>query len=130
MGKFNFKAVKGERTYKKWNQWEIGDYVIGKLTEVGEDQFKKANYIVEVMETSFEDVVVGKNLCLNSNGSLDYRMEDVEIGTVIRVEYEGEGVMEKGPFSGKKFHKVLLEIAQEGEVEVEDSVEDEDDLDL
>lgn len=109
--KFQFKKLKSERVYKKWSEWELGDYVVGKLLEVGEDQFKKANYVVEVIETSFEDVAVGKNLCLNANGSLDYRMADVEIGTTIRVEYEGEGVMEKGPFKGKTFHKVGLEIA-------------------
>lgn len=124
--KFQFKKVKGERLYKKWKEWEVGDYVLGRLTEVGEDQFKKANYIVEVMETSFDDVPVGKNMCLNSNGSLDYRMQDVEIGTIIRVEYEGEDVMEKGPFKGKPFHMVGLEVA----VGEDTSVEEDEDLGL
>ncbi len=124
MAKFQYQRVKGERIYKKWNEWEVEDFVVGKLIEVGEDQYKKANYIVEVIETSLEGVEVGKNLCLNSNGSLDYRMEDVEIGTIIRVEYEGEGVMEKGPYKGKKFHKVDLQIA------VADSSEEDEDLGL
>lgn len=120
MGKFNFKKVKGERIYKKWAEYEVGDYVVGKLTEVGEDQFKKANYIVEVIETSLEGVAEGKNLCLNSNGSLDYRMEDIEIGSVIRVEYTGQIEMEKGPFKGKMAHTVDLQVATDVEVREED----------
>lgn len=127
MGKFQYKKVKGTRVYKKWSEWELGDFVVGKLIEVGEDQFKKANYIVEVIETSFEDIQVGSNFCLNANGSLDYRMEDIEVGTVIRVEYEGEGIMEKGPFKDKKFHKVGLEVAIEA---LDNGSNDDEDLGL
>lgn len=121
MAKFQFKRVKGERIYKKWSEYEVGDYVIGKLTEIGEDQFKKANYIVEVIETSFEDVEVGKNLCLNSNGSLDYRMEDIEVGAVIRVEYTGQIEMEKGPFKGKLAHTVDVQVAEGSDMVVEEA---------
>lgn len=124
--KFQFRKVKGSRTYKKWSEWELGDFVVGKFIEQGQDQYKKNNYIVEVIETSFEDVKVGSNLCLNANGSLDYRMEDLDIGTIVRVEYEGEDVLEKGPYKGKKFHKVSVEVAESSlDTTTEEEVEDE-----
>ena len=127
MAKFNFKKVKGQRFYKKWANYEVGDYVVGKLIEIGEDQYKNPNYILEVIETSLEkddkdnSIEEGKNLCLNSNGALNYKMEDVEIGTVIRVEYEGETLLEKGPFKGKMCHTVSLEVADGGEMAVEEA---------
>lgn len=133
MAKFSFKKVKGARQYKKWNEWEVGDFVVGTLVEVGTDQFSKANYIIELLETSMEDLELGKNFCLNSCGSLDYKMEDVEIGAVIRVEYEGQVELEKGPFKGKLAHTVDLQIASDADVKEEDlppAVEEDDDEDM
>jgi len=119
--KFKFKKVRGERVYKAWKSWEIGDFIVGTYKELGEDKFGNPNYILEVIESSLEEAVEGKDFCLNSNGSLNYKMEGVEVGVVLRIEYEGETLLEKGSFVGKTCHTVSLEVADGGEMAVNEA---------
>jgi len=108
---FNFKQSKGARKFLTWKKWLEGDF-----------------------ETSLENVEEGDLFGLNSNGALNYKMEDVEVGTTIRVEYEGMDTLDnpKSPFHGKEFHKIDLQIDEssinvEQIKEVQDSMEGEDD---
>lgn len=121
MAKFKFKKVRGERVYKAWNTWEIGDYVVGTFKELGEDKFGNPNYILEVIESSIEEAVEGKDFCLNSNGSLNYKMDGVAIGSIVRIEYEGETLLEKGSFAGKTCHTVDLQVADLGDMAVSEA---------
>lgn len=141
MTKFQFKRVKGSRHYLPWANWEVGDYVIGKYIESDTDQYGNPNYILEVIETSLTEdskgnaIEDGKNLCLNSNGSLNYRMEDIELNTILKVEYTGKTTLEKGKFKGKECHTVEVMVADGTDVKVEeadlpDAVEEEEDYDL
>lgn len=115
MSKFSFKKVKGSSKYLTWKKWLCGDYLIGKFVEEGQDQFGNPSYRTEVIETSLEDVEEGDTFTLNSNGALNYKMEDVNKGDIIRVEYLGEDILDnpKSPFNGKPYHKVELEVAEE-----------------
>ena len=110
---FKFRKVKGSSKYKAWKEWEEGDYVIGDYEDKGTDQFGNPSYRLKIIETTLEGVEEGDTFTLNSNGSLNYKIEDVEIGSVIRVEYCGEDILDnpKSPFNGKTFHKVELEVA-------------------
>lgn len=118
------KALGGAQNYRKWEDYEVGDIVIGEFIGTHEDQFKKTNYKIKVLDAQFVDTdlaesLIGKTLVLNSNGSLDKQMEEVEEGETIQVEYNGKSLLTKGPFAGKEAHGVTVSI-----VEVEESAED------
>jgi len=127
---FNFKQSKGARKFLTWAKWLEGDYLIGTFKQQLTDQFGNPSYTVEVIETSLEKVEEGDLFGLNSNGALNYKMGDVEVGSVIRVEYEGEDILDnpKSPFNGRKYHKVDLQIDESSAVNVEEikAVQDEE----
>jgi hypothetical protein len=125
---FTFKRVKGSSKYLAWKLWEQEDYLIGKFEGQSEDKFGNPSYRTTVIESSLEDVNEGDTFTLNSNGSLNYKMEDITVGSVIRVEYQGKELLDnpKSPFDGKEFHKVELELAEIGNVQEE--IEDDGEL--
>lgn len=108
MSKFNFKQVKGMRKYRKWDQYAEGDVLICKLRDTYKDKFRNDCYEVEVIEADFheaeENFAEGDIVGLNSMGSLHYKLEDVPMGAVIRLEYTGKTTLEKGPYEGKEAH--------------------------
>lgn len=115
-----YRQVMGESSYRSWKEWAIGDSVEGVLQKISEDQFGKPNYALKVVECKFEDsdaeIEVGKTLTLNSNGALDYAVnQGINIGDTFKVIYMGEDVMAKGKYKGKKFHKLQV-LVKEGEV--------------
>lgn len=134
---FKFNKI-GSRSYRSWKKWSEGDYLIGKFKKQYEDQFGNPGYEVAVIETDFaeegDNLNEGDILGLNSCGGLNYKMEEVPENAVIKVEYMGTDVMEKGPMKGKEFHKVELSVDEttvEQVSRVEASVEAEDEnLDL
>ena len=121
MSKFNFRQIGGARSYRGWKNWEVGDTLTGKFIKKFEDQFGNPGYEIEVIETDFQDgknIEEGKVMGLNSCGSLNYKMDDVDPGSVIQIEYNGnDGVVEKGPMKGKNFHDVNLSVADDNMVE-------------
>lgn len=118
MSKFNFKKVNGQRSYKGWKEWSIGDFVVGSFEEEGEDKYGKPNYIINILESTFEgeNFQEGKTICLNSCGSLDHAMKKAAIGNVIQVEYMGQVMLEKGTYAGTLCHTVEVGIAASEEV--------------
>lgn len=129
MSKFKFKKVKGQRVYKKWKEWEEGEYVIGKLIGTYIDKFKNTCYEVEVIESDVEEFEEGKVAGLNSCGSLNYKMEDVLIGSTVRVEYTGTTVLDKGDFEGTEAHTVDVSIDESTVPEEQEEQEEEDEGD-
>lgn len=117
MGKF--VEVGGSRTFKPWAKWKVGEYVSGVFTKKSEDKFGNPNYAVRVTGTNIDGLNENDNLVLNSNGSLNYKMEEVAIGTEIQVEYKGKVKLEKGAFAGKECHDVKL-LAAEVEAPADD----------
>lgn len=107
MSKFNFKQVKGQRKYRKWDEYAEGDILICKLRDTYQDKFRNNCYEVEVIESDFQDgenFKEGDIVGLNSMGSLHYKLEDVPLGAVVRIEYTGKTTLEKGPYEGKEAH--------------------------
>lgn len=108
MSKFNFKQVKGQRKYRKWDEYAEGDILICKLRDTYKDKYRNGCYEVEIIETDFHDAdanfAEGDIVGLNSMGSLHYKMEDVPLGAVVRIEYTGKTTLEKGPYEGKEAH--------------------------
>lgn len=123
----NFRKINGSKTYRPWKQWDVGEYVVGKYLELGEDNFGNPSYSVEVMETNVESFKEGTTVGINSCGGLNLAMEKICTGTVIRLEYEGTDVMEKGKFKGKEFHIVGVAVAEDA---LDDSDDESDEYDI
>lgn len=138
MGKFNFKKVSGKQNFKGWKDWQIGDYVAGKFVRTTpgyKGSTENPNYVIEIYETSFEDMEEGSMFSLNHNGLLKYHMEDkrVQPGDVIKVEYEGKEPMKDDPST--LAHQISLYLAEGADMKVEasdlpDEVEEEEDYGL
>mgnify|MGYP006431286263 CR=1 FL=1 len=114
MSSFKFRQVKGKRTYRKWAEWDEGDYIIAKFLKEYTDQFRNPGYEMEIIETDFSseeaNLKEGTIMGLNNNGSLQYRMEDVPEGAVVKITYDGKATLEKGPFEGKECHQVSVAV--------------------
>lgn len=111
---YNFKTVMGQSSYRPFKQWNEGDYLVGKYISEGQDNFNNPSYKVEVIEADFgkdKTPAVGSIFTLNSSGSLNKAMETIEVDDIVKVTYEGEGIVEKGKFKGKAFHKMKVEVA-------------------
>ena len=142
--KRTFKSVRRASSvqcvYRKWSEWDVGDVFIGKYISTKIDNYKKPNWIFEVVEAQLGDkkeakALKGKNLGLNSNGELDRAMETIKIGETVQITYNGKEEMDGGPYKGKDKHKVdvdvVMEEGQEDDVEEdEDEEEDDEDEDL
>ncbi len=113
--RFNFRKL-GGRKYLKWSDWNPGEYIVGKYIQSYEDQFGNENYEVQIIEAEVEGIELkeGDLFGLNSCGGLKRNMEDVAYGSYVQVTYNGKGVMEKGPFKGKPFTDVSLEVDDSG----------------
>lgn len=113
------KSLGGAQSYRKWDDYEIGDVVVGTFIGTHVDQFKKTNYKIKVADAQFvdhelADTLIGKVLVLNSAGSLDKQMEEVQEGEAIHMEYTGKSLLTKGPFAGKEAHGMIVQIVELG----------------
>ena len=131
----NFRQIGGSRVYKGWKDWEEGDYVIGKYEELYEDNYGKNGYAIRIEETNIEDSGFDRGSLFGANacGSLDFKMETVNIGQVVKLVYAGKEPITKGKYKGKEFHNVDLYVddeygakVKEDTVEVQESLDDEE----
>lgn len=125
------KKLAGQKMYRKWEDWAIGDILICKLIGTHVDQYKKECPVVEVLETHFKtesEKYQGKQMVLNQCGILNKAMEQLSIGDIIQITYNGSSMIEKGPYKGKEAH--VLDIAmceEEGSVVQADELPEEED---
>lgn len=125
-----FKATRklggGQMTYRKWEEWDMGDYLIGKFIDIHEDQYGKKCPVIEVVEAQFKDKTgtkfEGKNLCLNSCGQLDKAIKKAEMGSMMQFTYNGKSRINKGPFAGKDSHLVETLVGDSEEADTSDLV--------
>jgi translation initiation factor IF-1 len=54
----------------------------------------------------------GKTLIINAAGNLNYQMEKVNVGDVVRIEYNGKQELKKGSFKGKHCHNFTVLVAE------------------
>lgn len=133
-----FKVAKklsgAKTTYRKWAEWAEGDIVIGKLLKVGEDQYQKPNYMLEVEDAQLADKklakeLIGKNITLNSSGMLDKAMAEIELGKFVQITYNGTAEIEKGKYKGKDSHVIEVDLmVEEGDEDVSEEEAEEEDL--
>ena len=90
-----FRQV-GKQRFRKWSDWEKGDYVVGKFIAQREQNYKgiKPVYDIELETCVFKkreaELPDGTILALNSCGILNKNMKEVCIGDIIKVEFGGK----------------------------------------
>jgi hypothetical protein len=118
------KQLNGPKTFRKWSEYAVGDIVIGTFVGKHEDTtYNKTHWIFKVEEAFFKtdgEKFVGKNLVINSCGSLDNAMEQVSEGQLVQIEYMGQVEMTKGKYAGKEAHSVKVDIVEVDEGEEDD----------
>lgn len=108
------KQLTGPCTYRKWEDWKDGEFVIGKYTGIKTSDYGD-NYKIELLETNIPKQAVNTTLVLNSNGLLDKAMTEVQEGDIIQVTYRGKQTLTKGKFAGKEAHNVEVAVLEEDE---------------
>jgi hypothetical protein len=130
-----------QKVFRKWGDWEVDDFVVGKFIATHEDNYDKTNYVIEVIAAEFQDgsgeEFLGKNLVLNSSGTLNKAFEEIQTGEFVQVTYLGKSEITKGKYAGKEAHNMeiivvedpdALEETEEEEEEYDEEDEDSDDL--
>lgn len=111
------RKIGGAGQFKKYASWNEGDFIVGKLVEVGEDAtYGKPTYKIQLEEIEMANATydypegkameVGQEITLNSSGSLDHKMNGIAVGTVLEIVYNGtEALPSNHKFSGKSCHQ-------------------------
>lgn len=128
------KLSRGPTTFRKWGDWEEGDVLIGEFVSESTDRYGKPAWTIKVIDAQFSNKkdakkLEGQNITLNSNGQLDKALEEVEVGTLLQITYNGMAEMTGGPFKGKDAHLVDVTELTEGDDDEEGADFDEDEED-
>jgi hypothetical protein len=112
------KVTLGQKTYRKWEEWDTGDVLIAKFMDQEIDNYDKPNYLMEVIDAQFKDSKLGaklegKTLALNHCGILGKAMEKISKGEMVQLTYNGTSKIEKGKFAGKDAHLMDIEVVEE-----------------
>ena len=133
MAKKVYKVVRRAQVraeiFKKWAEWEVDDYIIGKYIGSYQDKYKKDNFVFQIEDSSFQSVedadgkkvkVSGKLMALNHCGSLGNQMGEVTVGELVQVTYTGKRKVKGGDFAGEDCHTVdVAFVAEEGAEDTE-----------
>lgn len=129
-----FRNIGGKKIFRNWNLFLEDEYIIGKFTGSSTDNFGKQNYHIEIIETNQDydpehhyiptrgknkgkkvfdtELPVGETIALNGNGSLDYKMESVNEGEIVKITYKGTDTLpEDHQYAGSDYHVVEVEVA-------------------
>lgn len=139
------KVLSGVQTsYRAWKEWDEGDVIIGTLrgTSPNRKNKTKVDWIMEVEDAFFSDKSAQKKvlpdkkggpkktITLNGAGQLDKGMQQIEVGDMVQITYNGTKTMEGGEFEGQEAHLhevVMVEEDDGSETESDDSDDSDDD---
>lgn len=119
------KTLTGSNVYRPWKDYSEGDVIVGAFQGIHIDNYKKNNAKVKVVYAELADGtgddLVGKTLVINSCGSLEKALENMEEGTGYQFVYNGKITLDRGPYAGKEAHSVAIEEVDLEEVESTDA---------
>lgn len=119
-----------QKVFRKWGDWDVDDFVVGKFIATHEDNYDKTNYVLEVIAAEFSDdsgdEFMGKNLVLNSSGTIDKAFEEIQTGEFVQVTYLGKSEITKGKYAGKEAHNMEVIVVEDPDAPEIDEEEEED----
>lgn len=111
------KKLSGQAVYRKWEEWDMGDILIGKLMGYKDDQYGNKCPLIQVIDSQFKDkkanIEEGKTIQLNKCGMLAKALESVTEGEIVQIEYTGQSTIEKGKYKGKEAHTMEVQLLEE-----------------
>ncbi len=120
--------------YRKWNEWEVGDVLVGKYKGSQMDSYDKPNWLIEVEDAFFTNKkeqkrLIGQIVGLNSSGGVDRSMEKCSEGDMVQFTYNGMERMDGGPYKGKDKHLIEVDLVTEDDGSEPEENEEEDNSD-
>jgi hypothetical protein len=119
------KTLTGSNIYRPWKDYSEGDVIVGTFQGVHIDNYKKNNAKVKVAYAELADgtgdTLVGKTLVINSCGSLDKALDNMDEGSAYQFVYNGKITLDRGPYAGKEAHSVAIEEVDLEEIENTDA---------
>ncbi len=121
----------GQKSYRKWEDYTLGDVVIGKFQGFHKDNYGKQCPMIKVLDAQFKDDTgedfLDKNLVVNSCGQIAKAIENnpecFENGNILQFTYNGTSTIEKGKFAGKDAHLVEVQLMEEEDNSSDEGVE-------
>lgn len=116
------KVLSGVKTeYRAWKEWSEGDVLVGTLVGTSQNRKNKSkkDWILKVEDCFFEDKkeekrVKGKTITLNTAGQLDKGMEQIQIGQMVQITYNGSKEMQGGDYEGQNAHTMeVIEVEED-----------------
>ena len=99
----NYQEITGVTTYPKYKECEPGDVLVeGEYLQNFQGMYG-VQYKFRSRSGGF--VVLGKS------GNLDYKMEFVEPGSLVKITYEGEEILKTGKYKGRHCHQFSVMVA-------------------
>jgi hypothetical protein len=136
-----FKKVKkltgGRKTFRKWTDWDEGDYIVGYYRGIHEDEkYGKDHFTFEIIEAHFQSdkklaaSILEKEFVCNTCGKLAKGMKKAVEGKPYQVTYNGVGEMEEGKYAGSEAYDVDVEEVSLDEESEDKELETDEDEDL
>lgn len=133
------RVLSGVRSeYRAWKEWDEGDVLVFKYLGSSKNRKNpnKLDWLVEVIEPFFADkseqkrCKEGARLTLNSAGQFDKGMDQLKVGAIAQVTYNGSHEMEGGAYAGGMAHTMEVEeMYEEGKEPTEEDEEEEEFVD-
>lgn len=129
------RVLSGVRSqYRAWKEWDEGDVIVCKYIGSSPNRKNKSkkDWLVEVQEVFFADkkeekrLPEGTRLTLNSAGQLDKGMDQLEVGALVQITYNGSVEMEGGDYAGQNAHTMEVEEVYEEGGEDEEAFDEEE----
>lgn len=121
---YDFKQVTSSSKFLSYKDWDINDYVVGKILnfKANSKNPKVQDVIVSILDSNInkDKVVLSVNDAFTINGTTALQKAldntDVEEGQIIKVVYLGKEPVKTGTWQGLMANKLDVFIAKPSEV--------------
>lgn len=123
------RKLGGGGNYLNWKELLEGDWFVGKLTSVTQDQHGKARYDVELEEFETSAMInvtkanpsgdkapeVGMTVTFNETTAFRNQMDKLDTGAIVEIRYNGKAPLPKThTYSGTMAHQIeVFELADD-----------------
>jgi hypothetical protein len=124
------KELSMQSQFRSYDDYEVGDIVVGKVVGTTLDRYKKYNIVIKVLSCQFKkekpSKYEGKNLTMNNTGGINKVLKDASmlddsgklsdeyLGTILQFEYQGKAKLnDKHTYAGKEAHVIKVDIVEE-----------------
>jgi hypothetical protein len=131
---YDFKQVTSSSKFLSYKDWDINDYVVGKILnfKANSKNPKVQDVIVSILDSNIkkDKVVLSVNDAFTINGTTALQKaldnSDVEEGQIIKVVYLGKESVKTGAWKGTMANKLDVFIAKPSEASPSNPITDDE----